>query len=66
VDAPAEPDVTSVAALLPPAPATWRVYSFDLGLGGIWAGLTLLVVVRLVAHLMRIRGTKWAVPGAIR
>jgi putative MATE family efflux protein len=47
-------------------PAIWLAYAFDLGLGGIWAGLTLFMVVRLVAHLIRISGTRWAVPGAVR
>ena len=47
-------------------PAIWLAYALDLGLGGIWAGLTLFIVVRLVAQLIRIRGTTWAIPGATR
>jgi putative MATE family efflux protein len=47
-------------------PAIWLAYAFDLGLGGIWAGLTLFIVVRLIAQLIRIAGTRWSVPGATR
>jgi putative MATE family efflux protein len=47
-------------------PAIWLAYALDLGLGGVWAGLTLFIVVRLIAQLFRIRGTTWAVPGASR
>src|SRR6266545_3983102 len=44
-------------------PAIWLAYALDLGLGGIWAGLTLFVVVRLAALLVRLAGGRWAVPG---
>lgn len=44
-------------------PAIWLAYALDLGLGGIWAGLTLFVVVRLAALLVRLAGSRWAVPG---
>jgi putative MATE family efflux protein len=47
-------------------PAIWLAYALDLGLGGIWAGLTLFVVVRLVALLYRLAGGRWAVPGRAR
>jgi putative MATE family efflux protein len=47
-------------------PAIWLAYAANLGLGGVWAGLTLFIVVRLVAQLIRIRGTTWAIPGATR
>jgi putative MATE family efflux protein len=47
-------------------PAIWTAYALDLGLGGIWAGLTLFVVLRLVALLLRLRSGRWAVTGAVR
>ncbi|AYF29103.1 MATE family efflux transporter [Micromonospora tulbaghiae] len=47
-------------------PAIWLAYGFDLGLGGIWAGLTLFVVLRLVGLLLRMRSGAWAVVGAVR
>ena len=47
-------------------PAIWLAYALDLGLGGIWAGLTGFIVVRLIAQLIRISGTTWAIPGATR
>ncbi|MEW2440292.1 MATE family efflux transporter [Micromonospora marina] len=47
-------------------PAIWLAYAFDLGLGGIWAGLTLFVVLRLAGLLLRMRSGAWAVTGAVR
>ncbi|MER5604831.1 MATE family efflux transporter [Micromonospora tulbaghiae] len=47
-------------------PAIWLAYAFELGLGGIWAGLTLFVVLRLVGLLLRMRSGAWAVVGAVR
>ncbi|MBU8859481.1 MULTISPECIES: MATE family efflux transporter [unclassified Micromonospora] len=47
-------------------PAIWLAYAFDLGLGGIWAGLTLFVVLRLAGLLLRTRSGAWAVVGAVR
>ncbi|MBF9135117.1 MATE family efflux transporter [Plantactinospora sp. S1510] len=47
-------------------PAIWLTFAFDLGLGGIWAGLTLFVVARLVGLLLRMRSGRWLVLGAIR
>jgi Na+-driven multidrug efflux pump len=47
-------------------PAIWLAYALDLGLGGVWAGLTGFIVVRLIALLTRVRGTRWAVAGEIR
>ncbi|GGO31123.1 MATE family efflux transporter [Micromonospora parathelypteridis] len=59
-------NLTIVAALGGFLPAIWLTYGFDLGLGGIWAGLTLFVVIRLVALLLRLRNGNWAVTGAVR
>ncbi|MEU7759775.1 MULTISPECIES: MATE family efflux transporter [Micromonospora] len=47
-------------------PAIWLAYAFDLGLGGIWAGLTLFVVLRLAGLVLRMRSGAWAVVGAVR
>ncbi|MCM0677920.1 MATE family efflux transporter, partial [Micromonospora phytophila] len=59
-------NLTIVAALGGFLPAIWLAYWLDLGLGGIWAGLTLFVVIRLVALLLRLRSGGWAVVGAVR
>lgn len=45
-------------------PAVWVTYALHLGLTGIWAGLTLFVVVRLAALLLRMRSGRWIVTGA--
>jgi putative MATE family efflux protein len=58
-------NLTIVAAAGGFLPAIWTAYALDLGLGGIWAGLTLFVVVRLVALLLRLRSGRWAIPGAV-
>jgi len=57
-------NLTLVAALGGFLPAIWLAYAFDLGLGGIWAGLMLFVVIRLVALLLRLRSGRWAITGA--
>jgi putative MATE family efflux protein len=59
-------NLTLVAALGFFLPAIWAAYALDLGLAGIWAGLTLFVVVRLVGLLIRLRSGRWAVVGAVR
>ncbi|WFF03461.1 MATE family efflux transporter [Micromonospora sp. WMMD964] len=59
-------NLTIVAALGGFLPAIWLAYALDLGLGGIWAGLTVFVVIRLVALLLRLRNGSWAVVGAVR
>jgi putative MATE family efflux protein len=57
-------NLTLVATLGGFLPAIWLAYLLDLGLGGIWAGLTLFIVIRLVALLGRMRTGRWAVTGA--
>ncbi|MFI5931208.1 MATE family efflux transporter [Actinoplanes sp. NPDC051494] len=47
-------------------PLIWLAYAFDWGLPGIWAGLAMFTLVRLVALLLRWRGSRWAVVGATR
>ncbi|MBO4163752.1 MULTISPECIES: MATE family efflux transporter [Micromonospora] len=59
-------DLTVVAALGGFLPSIWFSFAFDLGLGGIWAGLTLFVIIRLVGVLLRLRSGRWAVVGAVR
>jgi putative MATE family efflux protein len=59
-------NMTIVAALGGFLPAIWLAYALDLGLGGVWAGLSLFIAVRLVALLLRLRGDAWAVVGATR
>ena len=59
-------NLTIVAALGGFLPAVWLAYGLNLGLGGVWAGLTLFIVVRLVALLARLRTGGWAVVGATR
>jgi putative MATE family efflux protein len=59
-------NLTIVAALGGFLPVTWLAYWLRLGLGGVWAGLTLFIVVRLVALLARMRSGRWAVTGATR
>jgi putative MATE family efflux protein len=53
--------VASLGAFLPGVLlAAW----LDLGLGGVWAALTLFIIVRLVALLLRLRSGRWVVVGA--
>ncbi|SCE63862.1 MATE family efflux transporter [Micromonospora mirobrigensis] len=59
-------NLTIVAALGGFLPAIWLAWAFDLGLGGIWAGLLLFVLLRLAALLLRLRSGGWAVVGAVR
>jgi putative MATE family efflux protein len=59
-------NLTLVSALGVFLPAIWTAYALDLGLGGIWAGLTLFVAVRLVGLVWRLRSGRWAVVGAVR
>ena len=40
-------NVTLAAALAGFLPAVWLAYAFDLGLGGVWAGLGLFTLIRL-------------------
>jgi putative MATE family efflux protein len=59
-------NVTLAAALAGFLPAIWLAYAFDLGLGGVWAGLGLLTLIRLALLLWRWRSARWAVLGAVR
>ncbi len=47
-------------------PLIWLSLAFGWGLTGIWVGLTLFMVLRLVSLLIRWRSGQWAVTGAVR
>jgi Na+-driven multidrug efflux pump len=57
---------TLLAAAVGFLPPIWAALAFDWGLAGIWAGLALFMLIRLVAVLTRLRSGRWAVPGAER
>jgi Na+-driven multidrug efflux pump len=59
-------NATLGAAVLGFLPVIWLAYALDLGLGGVWAGLGVFTIVRLVTLLWRWRGARWAVLGAVR
>lgn len=59
-------NLTIVAALGGFLPMIWLAYGLRLGLGGVWAGLTLFIVIRLVLLLSRLAGDRWIVTGAVR
>jgi len=42
-------------------PAIWLALGLRLGLGGIWCGLTLFVLIRFVGSVIRLRGGRWAI-----
>jgi putative MATE family efflux protein len=56
-------NVTLVAGLGGFLPAVWLAYVQDLGLGGVWAGLMLFLVIRLVGMSVRVARNRWAVAG---
>ncbi|WP_156934680.1 MATE family efflux transporter [Pseudonocardia spinosispora] len=47
-------------------PLIWASLAFDWGLAGIWTGLAMFMLIRLVSVVVRSRSGAWAVPGAIR
>ena len=59
-------NVTLVSGLLGFLPMIWISYALDLGLGGVWAGLALLILVRFAGTVWRWRSGRWAVVGATR
>ncbi|MEP6851182.1 MAG: MATE family efflux transporter [bacterium] len=58
--------LTLIAAVGGYVPIALAALHFGWGIGGVWAGLTAFVVVRLVGMLWRVRGDTWAVAGAER
>jgi putative MATE family efflux protein len=57
---------TLAAALLGFLPLVWLSLLLGWGLAGIWSGLALFMLLRLVAVGWRARSGRWAVPGAVR
>ena len=57
---------TLAAALVGFLPLIWASLAFGWGLAGIWSGLALFMLLRLVAVGLRTRSGAWAVTGAVR
>jgi putative MATE family efflux protein len=57
---------TLLAAVVGFLPLIWASLAFGWGLAGIWTGLTVFMVLRLVAVGLRARSDRWAVTGAVR
>lgn len=58
--------LTLLAALGAFVPLDLAALRWHWGIGGVWAGLTAFVLVRLIGMIIRTRGSAWAVPGAQR
>jgi putative MATE family efflux protein len=58
-------NVTAVAALGGFLPLVLAASVFDLGLGGIWAALSVFIGIRLLAGLWHWRGRSWLVAGTV-
>ena len=58
--------LTLVAALAAFVPVDLAALHWHWGIGGVWAGLTAFVAVRLVGMLVRTAGSNWAVAGEQR
>jgi putative MATE family efflux protein len=56
--------ITIVAALGGFVPITLAAARFDWGIGGVWAGLTAFIMVRLVGMVWRARSDRWVVLGS--
>ena len=59
-------NLTLGSALLGFLPMIWLAHALDLGLGGVWAGLGLFILLRFVTTIWRWRSGRWAVLGATR
>ncbi|MCR3718561.1 MULTISPECIES: MATE family efflux transporter [Prauserella salsuginis group] len=59
-------NATLGSALLGFLPLIWASLGFGWGLAGIWTGLTVFMVLRLGFVVVRWRGGRWAVTGAVR
>lgn len=57
-------NATLTCALAGFLPLIWCSLLFDWGLAGIWAGLTVFIMLRMVAVLGRVGSSRWAVPGS--
>ena len=58
--------ITIVAAVGAFAPLCWAALHWHWGIGGVWAGLTAFIAVRLVGMVARARGGRWVVVGETR
>ena len=56
--------LTLLAAVVGFLPLSLMAIPLDLGLGGIWAGLTLFITLRLAGTVWRVHSGRWAVVGA--
>jgi len=56
--------ITIIAAVGAFAPLNLAALHWHWGIGGVWAGLTAFIVVRLVGMTARTRGSRWIVLGA--
>jgi putative MATE family efflux protein len=57
---------TLLGAVVGFLPLIWASLAFGWGLAGIWSGLALFMVIRLVAVGLRARGDHWTITGAVR
>ena len=57
-------NISIVSALGGFLPVTLAAYAFDLGLGGVWAGLATFIGIRLVGESVRFARGRWAIVGA--
>ena len=55
--------ITVVAAVFAFAPLNLAALHWHWGIGGVWAGLTAFILVRLVGMVLRTRGRRWVVLG---
>jgi putative MATE family efflux protein len=58
--------ITIVGGVFAFAPLNLAALHWHWGIGGVWAGLTAFILVRLVGMLWRARGTRWVVLGVDR
>jgi Na+-driven multidrug efflux pump len=58
--------ITVIAAVGAFAPLNLAALTWGWGIGGVWAGLTAFIVVRLVGMVLRTRGDRWLVLGERR
>jgi Na+-driven multidrug efflux pump len=56
--------ITIVAAVAAFAPLNLAALHWHWGLGGVWAGLSAFIAVRLIGMVARARGDNWVVLGA--
>ena len=55
--------ITVIAAVFAFAPLNLAALHWHWGIGGVWAGLTAFIVVRLAGMIIRTRGERWVVLG---